>query len=62
MISQMIARLNGDSLGQDEISDYYTLKEKEDKLPYVIHYCQNYWLGKWFLGKYRLDSDFFVLR
>ena len=47
-----------DALGQDEISDYSTLKEKEDKLPYVIHYCQNYWLGKWFLGKYRLDSDF----
>lgn len=47
-----------DALGDDEICDYSTLKEKEDKLPYVMHYCQNYWLGKWFLGKYRLDSDF----
>jgi len=47
-----------DALGEDEICDYSTLKEKEDKLPFVIHYCQNYWLGKWFVGKYRLDSDF----
>jgi len=47
-----------DALGDDEICDYSTLREKEDKLPYVMHYCQNYWLGKWFLGKYRLDSDF----
>ncbi|KAL7528568.1 hypothetical protein ACHAXR_002511 [Thalassiosira sp. AJA248-18] len=47
-----------DVLNDDEISEFSTLKEKEDKLPYVIHYCQNYWLGKWFLGKYRLDSDF----
>jgi len=47
-----------DKLGNDEVCEYSTLKEKEDKLPYVMHYCQNYWLGKWFLGKYRLDSDF----
>ncbi|KAL7551482.1 hypothetical protein ACHAWF_014692 [Thalassiosira exigua] len=46
------------ALGDDEVCEYSMLKEKEDKLPYVIHYCQNYWLGKWFLGKYRLDSDF----
>ena len=26
-------------------------------MPYVIHYCQSYWLGKWFIGKYRLASD-----
>ena len=43
-----------DALGDDEICNYSTLKEKEDKLPYVMHYCQNYWLGKWFLGKYPL--------
>mmetsp|Transcript_25596 Transcript_25596/g.55060 ORF Transcript_25596/g.55060 Transcript_25596/m.55060 type:complete len:535 (+) Transcript_25596:178-1782(+) len=47
-----------DALKQDDICEYSTLKEKEDQLPYVIHYCQNYWLGKWFVGKYRLDSDF----
>jgi len=47
-----------DNLGDDEICEFSTLKEKEDKLPYTMHYCQNYWLGKWFIGKYRLDSDF----
>mmetsp|Transcript_26554 Transcript_26554/g.57267 ORF Transcript_26554/g.57267 Transcript_26554/m.57267 type:complete len:504 (+) Transcript_26554:89-1600(+) len=47
-----------DALKDDELCEYSTMKEKEDKLPYVMHYCQNYWLGKWFLGKYRLDSDF----
>ena len=47
-----------DVLSDDDVCEYSTLKEKEDQLPYVIHYCQNYWLGKWFVGKYRLDSDF----
>ena len=47
-----------DALSNDEINTFSTLKEKEEHLPYVIHYCQNYWLGKWFVGKYRLDSDF----
>jgi peptidyl serine alpha-galactosyltransferase len=26
--------------------------------PHVIHYCQRYMLGKWFIGKYRLRKDF----
>jgi hypothetical protein len=26
--------------------------------PHVIHYCHNYFLGKWFIGKYRLRKDF----
>jgi len=47
-----------DALDQNEVCEYSTMKEKEDKLPYVIHYCQNYWLGKYFIGKYRLDSHF----
>jgi len=47
-----------DVLREDEVCEYSSLKEKEDKLPYVMHYCQNYWLGKWFAGKYRLDSHF----
>lgn len=47
-----------DVLEDDEVCEYSTLKEKEDKLPYVMHYCQNYWLGKWFIGKYRLGRDF----
>ena len=29
-----------------------------DRLPYVLHYCQRYLLGKWFIGKYRLPKDF----
>ena len=29
-----------------------------DKLPHVLHYCQRYMLGKWFIGKYRLRKDF----
>ncbi|KAG7354688.1 hypothetical protein IV203_004044 [Nitzschia inconspicua] len=26
--------------------------------PHVIHYCQRYFLGKWFIGKYKLRKDF----
>ena len=47
-----------DVLRQDEVCEYPSPREEEGRLPYVLHYCQNYWLGKWFLGKYRLDSDF----
>ena len=47
-----------DQLKDDEVCEFSTLREKEDKLPYVIHYCQSYWLGKWFIGKYRLDKEF----
>jgi hypothetical protein len=47
-----------DQLNDGDVCNYSTLREKEDKLPYVIHYCQSYWIGKWFIGKYRLDSDF----
>ena len=47
-----------DALDDNEVCEYSTMKALEDKLPYTIHFCQNYWLGKWFIGKYRLDSDF----
>ena len=47
-----------DELKDDEVCEYSVMKDYEDKLPYTLHYCQNYWLGKWFIGKYRLDSDF----
>jgi hypothetical protein len=47
-----------DQLKDDEVCEISTLRENENKLPYVIHYCQSYWVGKWFIGKYRLDSDF----
>lgn len=26
--------------------------------PHVLHYCQHYYLGKWFIGKYTLRQDF----
>jgi hypothetical protein len=26
--------------------------------PHVIHYCQRYYVGKWFIGKYKLRKDF----
>mmetsp|Transcript_673 Transcript_673/g.938 ORF Transcript_673/g.938 Transcript_673/m.938 type:complete len:491 (-) Transcript_673:55-1527(-) len=29
-----------------------------DILPHVLHYCQRYMLGKWFMNKYRLRKDF----
>ncbi len=46
-----------DALNNDELCEFPMSSEKRNKLPYVIHYCQNYWLGKWFIGKYRLASD-----
>ena len=46
-----------DALNSDELCDSTISSEKGDQLPYVIHYCQSYWLGKWFIGKYRLASD-----
>ena len=30
-----------------------------EKLPFVFHYCQRYALGRWFVGKYKLPTDFF---
>eukprot|EP00542_Grammatophora_oceanica_P020431 CAMPEP_0194039796 /NCGR_PEP_ID=MMETSP0009_2-20130614/11893_1 /TAXON_ID=210454 /ORGANISM="Grammatophora oceanica, Strain CCMP 410" /LENGTH=538 /DNA_ID=CAMNT_0038682743 /DNA_START=101 /DNA_END=1717 /DNA_ORIENTATION=- len=30
----------------------------QDKMPHVLHYCQRYMLGKFFIGKYRLRKDF----
>ena len=28
------------------------------EMPHVMHYCQRYYLGKWFIGKYQLRKDF----
>ena len=28
------------------------------ELPHAIHYCQRYFVGKWYFGKYRLRKDF----
>jgi hypothetical protein len=40
-----------------ETKDVCTSYPKE-YLPHVLHYCQRYFLGKWFIGKYRLRKDF----
>jgi len=31
----------------------------EDNLPFVLHYCQRYSLGRWFFNKYKLREDIF---
>ena len=30
----------------------------QSQLPHVIHYCQRYFLGKYFISKYKLRKDF----
>lgn len=30
-----------------------------EDMPTVLHYCNRYWLGKWFFEKYKLPKDFF---
>jgi hypothetical protein len=48
-----------DQLKDDEVCDYaHRTPKKSVTLPFVIHYCQSYWLGKYFVGKYRINSDF----
>ena len=48
-----------DQLKDDEVCDYaHRTPKKEVHLPFVIHYCQAYWIGKYFVGKYRIHSDF----
>ena len=32
--------------------------ENHVKMPYTLHYCQRYRLGKYFIGKYQLPKDF----
>jgi peptidyl serine alpha-galactosyltransferase len=31
----------------------------ETHLPYILHYCQRYGLGKWVIGKHRIPPEFF---
>jgi peptidyl serine alpha-galactosyltransferase len=31
----------------------------KEKLPFVLHFCQRYALGRWFFSKYKLREDFF---
>lgn len=32
----------------------------EEKLPMVLHYCQRYALGRWFIGKYKVPENLFT--
>lgn len=34
----------------------------KSEYPHVIHYCQRYHIGKWFIGKHRLRDDFISCR
>lgn len=41
------------AMGKEKVCD-----PPADLNPHVVHYCQRYMLGKWFIGKYRLRKDF----
>eukprot|EP00980_Cylindrotheca_fusiformis_P020975 scaffold7987_cov200-Cylindrotheca_fusiformis.AAC.4 len=43
-----------DNVDPKDVCDNFPKSE----YPHVIHYCQRYVLGKWFIGKYRLRKDF----
>jgi hypothetical protein len=58
MVSDVFAGGEGwkliDAIPAEDICDNFPKSE----YPHVIHYCQRYFLGKWFIGKYRLRKDF----
>ena len=43
-----------DPLGKEKVCQ----QPPREELPYLLHYCQRYMLGKWFINKYRLPKDF----
>ena len=47
-----------DDLEDDELCGSSTLS-LGDRLPYIIHYCQHYVLGDWFVSKYGVENKFF---
>ena len=58
MVSDVGAGGEGWQLVDDMPKDAVCANPPQNKLPHVIHYCQRYMLGKWFIGKYRLRKDF----
>ena len=48
-----------DDLDQADIWEGSSSKRKTEKLPYVLHYCQMYWIGDWLVSKYTIGSSFF---
>ena len=50
-----------DQMKDDDICDdshRSNTTSSSSSMPFVIHYCQSYWIGKWFIGKYRIKSTF----
>jgi hypothetical protein len=61
MVSDAGTNIEGWLLGIDQVSAQEICQPgavPQDKLPFVLHYCQRYLLGKWFIGKYKLPKDF----
>lgn len=58
MVSDAFSGQEGWGLVDHIASDNVCYNAPEEKLPFVLHYCQRYMLGKWFIGKYRLPKDF----
>ncbi len=58
MVSDIFAGGEGwkliDQVPAEDICHHFPKSE----YPHVIHYCQRYYLGKWFIGKYKLRKDF----
>jgi peptidyl serine alpha-galactosyltransferase len=49
------------AMGRDNLCRETTTQSPEHHHhhhPHVLHYCHNYNLGEWFIGKYRLRNDF----
>jgi hypothetical protein len=42
----------------DNFENTQVCQPPPDSVPHVLHYCQRYMIGKWFIGKYRLRKDF----
>lgn len=58
MVSDAYSGSEGWSLVDKIPSDKVCYNSPQSKIPYVLHYCQRYLLGKWFIGKYRLPKNF----
>jgi peptidyl serine alpha-galactosyltransferase len=58
MVSDMWAGMEGWSLVTNVDAKDVCHNFPHSEYPHVIHYCQRYSIGKWFIGKYRLRRDF----
>lgn len=58
MVSDVFAGGEGwkliDAVPAEKVCHHFPKSE----YPHVIHYCQRYFVGKWFIGKYKLRKDF----